>query len=221
VLLLPHSYFCYRPPVDAPEVAPPPLCRTGQITFGSFNTLPKISDRTLALWGSVLRAVPASRLLIKGQAMREPAARERLWARCASAGIARRRVEVIDWQSDLRSHLNCYGQVDVALDTFPYNGATTTCEALWMGVPVVSLCGETHVARVGLSILKAAGRGSWVVNSAEEFVATCVALTADPDRLAAQRAALRAALKTSALMDEVSYVRDFEKLLSVAAGQGR
>jgi predicted O-linked N-acetylglucosamine transferase (SPINDLY family) len=103
--------------------------------------------------------------------------------------------------------------VDIALDTFPYNGATTTCEALWMGVPVVSLSGSTHASRMGLSILTAAGRSEWAAADTAEFVARCVALAQDQQRLMAERAGLRA-IAASPLMDEVRYVRAFEQLLS-------
>lgn len=213
VLRMPHSYFCYRPPAEAPAPSPPPCLQTRRVTFGSFNTLAKISDRTLALWAAVLAAVPDARLLIKAQGLEVPVARQRVLARCASAGIDSTRVDSMDWQSDVRSHLGCYARVDVALDTFPYNGATTTCEALWMGVPVVSLVGETHASRMGSSILHAAGHGEWAVDSPERFVAASVALASDPQQLQAHRAELRKTLTASPLMDEVRYVRAFEQLL--------
>lgn len=220
VLRMPHSYFCYRPPADAPEVAPPPLSLTGRVTFGSFNALSKITDKTLSLWSAVLAAIPAAQLLIKGQGLSVAAARSRLLARCAAAGIHVGRVELMEWQRDVASHLHCYSRVDVALDTFPYNGATTTCEALWMGVPVVSLSGETHAARMGLSILNAAGAGEWAVRDEASFIAICMTLAKDPARLASRRASLRAGVAASALMDERSYVRAFEDLLVQSLGHG-
>jgi protein O-GlcNAc transferase len=212
VLRLPDSYFCYRPPALAPEVAPAPVLRTGRVTFGSFNALPKISARTLEVWSKVLAALPDSGLLIKAQGLGAQAAQRRLLQRCAQAGIEPGRVEVMEWRGDLRSHLDCYGRVDVALDTFPYNGATTTCEALWMGVPVVSLTGETHASRMGSSILSAAGRADHVCDNVDDFVRICVSLS-QPNRLERERASLRGALRSSPLLDETSYTRAFEALV--------
>lgn len=213
VIRMPHSYFCYRPPAEAPAPSRPPCLRTGHVTFGSFNTLAKISDRVLTLWAAVLTAVPDARLLIKAQGLGIPAARQRMLTRCAAASIDTRRVDMMEWQKDVQSHLSCYAQVDIALDTFPYNGATTTCEALWMGVPVVSLAGETHASRMGLSILNSAGRGEWVVDDPGRFVAMCTALAGNPRGLAAERADSRKTLAASPLMDELAYVRAFEELL--------
>jgi predicted O-linked N-acetylglucosamine transferase (SPINDLY family) len=216
-LRLPHSYFCYRPPSEAPVVAEPPLVRTGRPTFGSFNALPKITEITLSVWAQVLHALPQSRLVLKTQGLTNPIARSQLLDRCEAAGIAKSRVDLLAWRGGLRDHLDCYGLIDVALDTFPYNGATTTCEALWMGVPVVSLIGETHSARMGYSILAAAGHPQWAVEDVERFVATCQTLSCDPQQLAAERANLRSKLKASALMDEITYVRAMESLIVEAA----
>jgi len=219
-LYLPNSYFCYRPP-PAPPVAPLPRLRAGQITFGSCNSLSKVSDVTLALWARVLSAVPHSRLLLKSQGLKDPGTRQRLLARCRAAGLDPARVRLLDWEPHLAAHLATYGQIDIALDTYPYNGATTTCEALWMGVPVVSLTGATHASRMGLSILNAAGRTDWAAGDAEGYVATAASLAADAGSLAATRAGLRASLADSALMAETGYVRALEALwLQSAAERG-
>jgi protein O-GlcNAc transferase len=212
-LRMQHSYFCYRPPLDAPAIADLPWLRRNAPTFGCFNTLAKISQQTLSTWAAVLRAVPKARLILKAQGLAGPEARSRLLARCATAGLEQERVEILEWCTESRSHLECYARVDVALDTFPYNGATTTCEALWMGVPVVSLSGNTHVSRMGRSILAAAGRSGWAVTDAASFVSTCESLTSDQQRLANERASMRATLTASPLMDETQYVREFEQLL--------
>jgi predicted O-linked N-acetylglucosamine transferase (SPINDLY family) len=214
VLRLPQSLFCYRPPPEAPQVAPAPMLQTGNVTFGCFNVLAKISDATLASWAGLLAAVPGSRLLLKAQGLSASAAQSRMAARCRSAGIDPGRVDMLDWRTNVREHLQCYSRIDVALDSFPYNGATTTCEALWMGVPVVSRSGETLASRMGASILHAAGRSEWATSDNGSFVAACVALVRDPHRLAAERLSLRGTLAASALMDEVTYVRAFQALLA-------
>jgi predicted O-linked N-acetylglucosamine transferase (SPINDLY family) len=216
-LRMPDSYFCYRAPPDAPAVSELPLLRAGgSPTFGSFNTLAKISEQTLRLWAAVLSAIPRGRLLLKAQGLAGSEAKSRLLARSASAGIDPKRIEVLDCRSEPREHLECYAQIDVALDTFPYNGATTTCEALWMGVPVVSLVGDTHVSRMGLSILSAAGRSQWAARDESRFIAATIELTRDPRVLACERASLRATLAQSALMDEGRFVSAFEDLLRQA-----
>jgi predicted O-linked N-acetylglucosamine transferase (SPINDLY family) len=217
-LHLPHSYFCYRPP-PAPPVAPLPRLGAGHITFGCCNSLSKVSDVTLALWAQVLTAVPDSRLLLKSQGLKDPGTRQRLLARCRRAGLDPARVRLSDWQPQLAAHLGMYGQIDIALDTYPYNGATTTCEALWMGVPVVSLTGATHASRMGLSILSAAGRADWAADEAESYVAVAATLARDAGSLATMRAGLRGSLAGSALMAEADYVRAFEALLRQSASE--
>ena len=215
-LYLPHSYFCYRPP-PAPAVAPLPRLGAGHVTFGCCNSLTKISDVTLALWAQLLATVPDSRLLLKSHGLNDPGTCQRLLARCRAAGLDPDRLRLLDRQRQLGEHLATYGQIDIALDTYPYNGATTTCEALWMGVPVVSLTGATHASRMGLSILSAAGRAEWAVADAQRYVAAAAALAADSGSLAATRATLRASLEGSALMAEIDYVREFEGLLLQSA----
>ena len=217
-LHLPNSYFCYRPP-PGPHVAPLPRLGAGQTTFGCCNSLSKVSDATLALWAQVLSAVPHSRLLLKSQGLKDPGTRQRLLARCRAAGLDPVRLRLHDWQPHIEAHLATYGQIDIALDTYPYNGATTTCEALWMGVPVVSLTGATHASRMGLSILSAAGCGNWAAGDAKGYVAAAAALAADADSLAATRAGLRASVASSALMAETAYVRALEALLLQSAAK--
>lgn len=217
VLRLPHSYFCYRPPPNAPAVSPPPMLQAGYPTFGSFNALPKITAATLRTWAELLHLVPNARLLLKAQGLAQLTTRTRLLDRCEAAGIQRSRVDLLDWQQGLPVHLDCYRRVDVAIDSFPYNGATTTCEALWMGVPVVSLRGETHASRMGCSILGAAGHREWAASDDASFVRICSDLVAEPRRLAQQRLSQRASIAVSALMNEVEYVAAWEQLILRAA----
>ncbi len=215
--------WCYAPPDKTPEVAPLPAASGRGITFGCFNNLAKISATTLELWAGVLRAVPHSRLLLKGRGLSDALVRDRYLARFTAAGIAPDRLELAERTARTEDHLALYGQVDIALDTFPYHGTTTTCEALWMGVPVVTLLGDRHAARVSASLLTAAGHPEWIANDAAGYAAIAVNLASDPVRLAAIRAALRAELQASSLLDHTGQAERFGRALrecwAVACGK--
>lgn len=193
--------WTYQPPQDAPDVAPLPAQARGCVTFGSFNDLAKITDTMLATWSRVLAAVPASRLKLKGRGLSAGGVREALEERLARAGIELARVELLERTPDTVSHLALYHDVDIALDTFPYHGTTTTCEALWMGVPVVTLVGDRHMSRVGASLLTAIGHPEWCANERDGYVRIATELAGDIARLAAIRAGLRAELHASPLLD--------------------
>lgn len=206
---LPHGFLCYagaqidpRPPAADP--APRPL------TFGSFNNLAKVSDRTLALWSRVLAAVPGARLLLKSKPLADADIRAQLLARLAAHGIDADAVELRGRVKDPNDHLRLYDRVDIALDTTPYNGTTTTCEALWMGVPVIALRGDRHAARVGASLLTHAGLPELIAEDGDNFIARAVALAHDRERLRAYHAGLRARLATSALCDAAGFARQVE-----------
>ena len=219
-LCLPQTMFCFSPDRDAPPLAAPPAITRGVVTFGSFNNLAKVTDHTLALWAAVLRAVPASRLLLKASTMAQASARADIERFMAVRGITAERLTLIARTPSTDSHLAVYQQVDIALDTFPYNGATTTCEALWMGVPVVSLRGHTHPSRVGASILSAIGRADWVASDDERYVVIATALAADLQGLAAWRVEARERLCAGPLLDREGFTRQFEALLEQAWQQG-
>jgi predicted O-linked N-acetylglucosamine transferase (SPINDLY family) len=207
------GFLCYAPPPDAPAVAPLPATRRGHVTFGCFNNLAKMSDACLGLWARVLAAVPAARLCLKGRGLGEPAMREALASRFARVGGDPGRLTLLPATPGFAAHLACYGEVDVALDTYPYCGTTTTCEALWMGVPVVSLAGTTHAARVGASLLHLAGHPEWAARSPDDFVRIAATLAADTAALAAVRAGLRDALGSRPLTDAAAFAHGFENAL--------
>ncbi len=213
VLRLPNSYFCYMPAQEAPPVSALPLASRGHPTFGSFNNLAKMTGSTLRLWAQVLEAVPDSRLILKNLSLGDARVREAFASRLEQSGIDPRRVELIGFEIQRTQHLMLYNEIDVSLDTFPYNGATTTCEALWMGVPVVTLAGQTHASRMGASILAAAGHDDLVALDADQYVEICCGLAGDPAVLAQRRASLRPSLADSALMDHGQFNLDFESLL--------
>jgi predicted O-linked N-acetylglucosamine transferase (SPINDLY family) len=203
-------FLCYCPPERVPEVGPAP---EGPFTFGSFNAAAKLSAATLELWGAVLEAVPGSRLLLKGDAFGVERVRADIRARLGAQGVFPDRVDFLGRQATVEEHLGAYGRMHVALDPFPYHGTTTTCEALFMGVPVISMYGRAHASRVGLSLLTAVGLPELAVADRAEFVRTSGALAADPGRLAALRASLRERLLSSPLCDRRGFAARFDGAL--------
>lgn len=192
------GYFCYTAPEFSPAVSPPPSSTTGHITLGVFCHLAKVTDPTLALWREVLDAIPDARLLIGASSLADGPTRAAFLDRVRAKGIVADRVD-LRGPLPLAQHLARYAEVDIGLDTFPFNLATNTCEALWMGVPVVSLVGDRHVSRLGLSILTAAGLPDLACASTEDFVARCRTLAGSD--LPALRASLRDRLRSAPLCD--------------------
>lgn len=219
---LPDSFLCYTPPADAPDVSAPPALMNGFITFGSFNTRVKIGDPCLDLWCSVLKALPTSRMILKSViGLGDDASQEALLAEFARRGVEEGRIELRTAAADLSDHLAAYADIDIALDTFPYHGTTTTCEAMWMGVPVITHAGDRHVSRVGVSLLRNVGLADLVAESAEDFVAIALELASNIETLAAFRANLRGHLSASQLFDgramASSLAAAFEGMLSAKA----
>jgi predicted O-linked N-acetylglucosamine transferase (SPINDLY family) len=202
--------WCYRPPEACPDVAPLPSAERGFVTFGSFNALAKVAPGTVALWSRVLERVPGSRLLLKSTGLGDEGVRSAIAARFARHGIGAERLRLLPWEPSPRHHLELYGEVDVALDTSPYHGTTTTCEALWMGVPVVSLTGRTHVSRVGASLLERVGLGALACSTSEGYVEQAVMLASRPAELSALRASLRERVRRSPLADARRLARAIE-----------
>jgi predicted O-linked N-acetylglucosamine transferase (SPINDLY family) len=212
VVWLPHSRLCFTPPPDAPPVAPLPALANGHVTFGSFQRLEKITDSQLRLWGQVLNAVPNARLRLQAKGLNDSAFVASVQQRLADCGIA---PEQVDYHGPGHWHdyLTAYADVDIVLDTFPYPGGTTTCEALWMGVPTVTLAGATMLERQGASLLKAAGLGRWIANTPAEFVKRAQTLAMDLPALARLRAGLRQQVAKSPLCDAKAFVRALEATL--------
>ncbi len=207
---LPGCFLCYRPPDNAPPVAPPPCQTNGFITFGSFNNLAKVNPDVIALWAKLLQDIPDSRLILKNPSLTDKSTRERYQTLFADAGVPGERLALIGYIPDDTSHLGAYSWIDLALDTFPYNGTTTTCEALWMGVPVVSLYGDRHSARVGASLLTAAGFPDWIANTPERYIHIARALAHDRGQLVQLRSQLRERVRQSRLCSADQYARTVE-----------
>jgi predicted O-linked N-acetylglucosamine transferase (SPINDLY family) len=208
------GFHCFRSVDGTPEVAPLPALKQGHITFGSYNNLSKVTPTTLDLWSRVLGAVQDSKLLIKSNTLVDPHVCERLRGEFADRGINGSRLILSGWMNDQRVHLGTYANVDIALDAYPYNGTTTTCEALWMGVPTITLCGDTPASRVSASLLTQVGLEPLIAHDAETFVLNAAELASDVDRLANLRSQLRPAMAGSTLGDEPGFARRFETTLA-------
>ncbi|GET40205.1 DUF5672 family protein [Microseira wollei] len=210
LIRLTHGFLCYKPPVDCPEVGLSPGLSSDRITFGSFNKLAKISSKLINYWAEILKSVPNSRLLLKSRSFIDSGTCDYLHKLFQQQGIAAERVELIGWISSKSEHLALYNQIDIALDTFPYNGTTTTCEAMWMGVPVITLAGETHVSRVGVSLLSSVGLHEYIAQSPQEYIQKAVDLANNKEKLPQLRANLRGRMLAAPLMDASAIARSLE-----------
>jgi len=201
-------FLCYAPPRNAPAVRRRPASKP--LVFCCFNARPKITGEVLTIWSRILKRVPESTLAIKSFEMADPNVAHELRSKLQHLDIDQSRVTVFPAVQNRRDHLEMYGLADIALDPFPYNGAITTCEALWMGLPVVALRGKTHVARTSSSILQSAGLQSWVANDTREYIEIAVAAANQRDRLAKLRATLRSQMRNSPLLNAPEYVAKLE-----------
>ena len=226
VLTLPHDFVCYEPPADAPAVGPlPALAREGQVTFGSQNQLVKVTDEVIRLWARVVREVPGSRLLLAGKAFNDGSTREVFMRKFNAEGLDGERLDLRPGNSKL-GVLQTYNEIDIALDPFPCAGGTTTCEALWMGVPVVSLFGDRFSGRHSAAHLKAAGLGGLVVADQDAYVARCRSLATDLAGLGALRRGMRERVGRSVLCDGRAFAARFLEAVEAmcrdkATGQAR
>lgn len=205
--------WSYLPHAGAPAVGPLPAASGGPVTFCCFNNLAKITDRMLGIWSRILSALPESRLLLKGRGLSDETVRARYLKRLKAAGLPLDRVDMLERIAATNEHLALYQNADVSLDTFPYHGTTTTCEALWMGVPVVTLLGDSHVSRVSASLVTAVGHREWIARDEDDYVGIAVQLASDRSRLATLRAGLRGEMAASPLMDHPGQARRFGNAL--------
>ncbi|MBN9317523.1 MAG: tetratricopeptide repeat protein [Devosia sp.] len=208
---LPDAYLCFSPTQAPPPVGPLPARANGYVTFGSFNNLNKLSSATLDAWAAVLDAVPDSRLQIKahqGVVGPQPAIDG-----LVQRGVAADRIATLEWVDGWCRHLPLYDRFDIGLDPFPYNGTTTTCESLLMGVPVVTLKGDRFISRVGASLMHTVGLDDWIAETVGDYVALAVKRAADLEQLAQVRTGLRTRLQASPLGDTRRFARNFEAAL--------
>jgi predicted O-linked N-acetylglucosamine transferase (SPINDLY family) len=204
---LPDTFLCYQPP-EAPPLSMSLPCRRNKfITLASFNNFAKVSPTILDCWREILARIPDARLLLKSEVFADPGVCRRL---VEKLGFPEDRILLIGKTPDRNAHMAMYDQVDIALDTFPYNGTTTTCEALYMGVPVVTLAGQTHAARVGASLLGTVGLADLVADTVSGYVETVIGLSRDLPRLLWLRQNIRGMMATSPLMDQCAFTAALE-----------
>lgn len=209
LIRMPNGFLCYQPPDDAP--VPSPIRDDPKLAFGSFNNAAKLSDECIDLWSALLERAPDSTLLLKSTYLSDETTAERLRRRFAKRGVDVARLRLVGRTAAKADHLAMYAELDVCLDPIPYNGTTTTFEALWMGLPVVSLLGEYHRGRVGASILSRAGLSDMVATTAESYIETAISLANDRQRRAQLRSTMRENLVP--LCDADQFARDMEQVL--------
>ncbi|MFH1045183.1 MAG: glycosyltransferase [Pseudomonadota bacterium] len=209
LLRLPHSLWCFQPPASMPEPGPLPALRSGRVTFGSLNSMLKLTPQMISLWSRLLLSVPDSRLLIA--AVPQGDARGRIAAEFARHGVQAATLQMHD-PMELARFWDLHAQVDIGLDTYPYNGAATTCDALWLGVPVVSLTGDLLWSGCGLSLLSTVGLSELVAHGHEQYLRIAGELASERERLSQLRLGMRERMRASPLMDAKRFTRDLEAL---------
>lgn len=209
---LPETRLCFTPPDVNVAINPLPALTNGYLTFGCFNNLSKMNDRVVALWAQVLAAVPDSRLFLKSPQLKEVSAQRNVAARFAASGIDPARL-ILEGLSPRAEYLKTYQRVDIALDPFPYTGGTTTCEALWMGVPVLTVAGQRFLSRQGVGLLMNAGLPQWVAADSGDYLARAKSHAGDLKSLALLRAGLRQQVLASPLFDAPRFAQQFELAL--------
>lgn len=208
---LPEVFSCYRPPREGcPEVGELPMLRNGYVTFGSFNNSAKITPNVMALWARILKNIPDARLVLRLGGHSNSAICRRITETFASFSIAPERLGLLDTVASMSDHLGRYSQIDIALDPFPYNGTTTNCEALWMGVPVITLAGRSHVSRVTTSQLSNLGLHEMIAQTPDDYIQIAETLASDVDRLRALREGMRERMSASPMMDAERFTRNLE-----------
>jgi predicted O-linked N-acetylglucosamine transferase (SPINDLY family) len=210
LMRLPESFICYLPEICSPEVDRLPALFTGHITFGSFNNVNKMSPEVSEAWIDILKAVENSHFVIKSKGLNIPKVRDNIMKVFRQGGISDQRITLLAELPSTREHLDVYNSIDISLDTFPYNGTTTTCESLWMGVPVITLTGTAYAARVGTSILSNVGLPELIAGTADEYKSIAVNLAGDPERLQSLRGNLRTLMTRSPLCNAERFTANVE-----------
>ena len=207
---LPNTFLCFTPLDNNPKVNKAPALINNYVTFGSFNTLPKINPEVVETWARILHLVPKSRLLFKNRSFIDEKTREHYQNMFNEHGIKNERIELCSWIESKSGHLRVYDEIDIGLDPFPYSGTTTTCEALWMGIPVIALRGNRHSSRVSASMLTQVNHKELIAETIDDYIEKAVALANDIDQISALRSALRNQMKMSPLCDAKGFTKDIE-----------
>ena len=207
---MPDSFVCYRPPDNSPAVVNAPLLKNGYVTFGSFNEIKKMNDSTIVLWSAIMTEVPLSRLYIKCKAFKDESTKEIFFKKFQKHGIKRDRLIFEGFTHSFTDHLLQYHLIDIGLDTFPYNGTTTTCEALWMGVPIITIKGRNHAGRVGSSLLHSIGLDEFIALNDQEYAIKAISVAQNEKLIVQLRRNLRSMIMNSCLCDATSFTRSLE-----------
>jgi predicted O-linked N-acetylglucosamine transferase (SPINDLY family) len=210
LIRLPAAFSCYQPVAGCPEVSSLPALQADFVTFGSFNNFAKVNARVIALWSRLLVSIPDACLLLKSAGLQEEALQQRVRAEFEAQGVAPGRLQLLGPDESVAAHFSRYHQVDIALDTFPYCGTTTSCDALWMGVPLITLAGDSHVSRVGVSQLSNLGLQDYIASSPDDYIAIAGRAACDLEGLSALRMSLRERMQASPLTDAAGLVGHLE-----------
>jgi predicted O-linked N-acetylglucosamine transferase (SPINDLY family) len=205
---LPKSQWCYRSFISVDPSAAPPASQNGFITFGSFNHIAKLSKKVRRLWSEILVQMPTSRLVLVG--VPDGCAKDDLLKDLEDAGVSVKRVQIVPPVS-LDEYFRWFNAVDIALDTTPYSGGTTSCDALWMGVPIVTMPGSRSISRSAASLLSALGLSEWIASTPQDYIRKAVEFAQQDAVLANLRKILRQRMRESSLMDEARFTRDIEE----------
>jgi len=206
---MPASFFCYHPHENSPPVSPLPAIQQGYITFSAFHNHSKLNQHTFALWAKILHAISDAKLVIQNKSLKSVAIQHTLRNRFAELGIAPERL-IVRESVPYTDYLKAYDQIDIALDSYPFNGGATTCDALWMGIPVVTLVGDRSVSRMGLSILSTVGLTELITYTQQEYIERTIKLAGDLDHLQALRTGMRDRMQASPLLNGIRFTRHLE-----------
>ncbi len=209
LLRLPESFLCYLPDKDSPDVEPLPALSKGHITFGSFNNFAKVTSEVFTLWANILNELPDARLILKGKSFHDKSTCNYAINVFTRKGVSAERV-ILQSSDPAPKHLESYNLVDIGLDTFPFNGAATTCEALWMGAPVITVAGTAYYSRVGVSLLSNVGLSELVAKTYDEYISMAVDLANDLKKLQSLRESLRDMMRRSPLCDAKRFTENLE-----------
>jgi len=205
-------FLCFSPDKQSPDIVPSPAIKNGYVTFGSFNNMAKVNNRVIERWSEMLKKVPDSKLLIKSKIFHDKEIRKFTLSRFNTFNISRDRLILVGYEKNFVSHMAAYNEIDIALDPFPYNGTTTTCEALWMGVPVIALCGSAHISRVSASILHKLRLDKLIAKNQDEYVSIACNLSRALPELSKLRSTMRDRIEQNKFTDGITFTRSLEKL---------
>ncbi len=213
LIRLPHGFLCYQPPSNTPPVSELPLLQKGYVTFGCFNNLAKVNLELVGYWCQILDSLPTAKMIIKSKPLADERTRDYLRGLFEQHGINPSRLEFYGNINPYNEHLALYHHIDIALDTFPYHGTTTTCEALWMGIPVITLGGKSHVSRVGVSLLSSVGLQDLIADSPSDYIHKAISLAQNISQLQQLRSNLRGMMQSSTLTNGSLFTKSFENAL--------